>query len=780
MNKSKDVCAVLDTPISELLSDNEGLTLVQTAKLRAIFATVIAKKTLSYEDNLLIDTINTAAILHDIGKCCKIFQEDIQNPSRKQTKTKYLYNEVGWAFLTKHISSSDLILDCIYWGNGIVTNRNKKMGGYNNNNVLDTVSESDMQTMNYFLKEIQPIEYNGIQYKEHVKTDAPLFYSKSDIMGNAKKTFVRACVISANRLVSTLGINYLKEILDKTDIDEAGRHVEHMTKRRFYKDSLSFDNYDAQRLQIQTNIVESCDTTTIVNSPSGFGKTLIGLLWNLLRSNKKIIWVCPRNAVAESAYSIIIKELLSLGLQDKVSVELYYTNKTKKTNHVLPDIEFEEFNSDIIVTNIDNFLNPSINNKNSERLFFINNCDVVFDEYHELVKEEALFAGFVNIMNTRHRFTKSKTLLLSATPLKINGLWDNGIGLNTKILPSNDCHYPAAHKKQYEINTFVLDSIDTFNVKSDTSSVIVFNSIAKSQLIHHQIDSGILVHSDFTSYDKGKIFEKIYNKFDKQSSRSLTKQNVTGTHVIQASLDVSFANLYESVLSALSTLQRIGRCDRWGDYEGSSKINIYKIDDRSENKMKDILYTKSLSDKWFDFINQYNGKKLNLDKLYELYNEFNKTHATEIYKYIINCHDKSLQNFTNIYPKHYSGKLNSDNFRADSNKLRCNGNEIFFICKMDDSDKYSDIITEKNYTYFREYDEGKETLGRIKKAIKSIMVMKDDRFNYKYLMKETKNWDINLFREAAVDSDTPYIRFDVVYHSKFGVIRKSDLSKMSA
>jgi len=383
-------------------------------------------------------------------------------------------------------------------------------------------------------------------------------------------------------------------------------------------------------------------------------------------------------------------------------------------------------------------------------------------------------------MNTRNRFTNSRTILLSATPLRINNLWDNGINLRTKILPSDDSHYPAAHKKKYEIHTHELQSIETFKTKQKTSSVVVFNSIINSQLIHNQVGSGKLIHSNFCLSDKDKIFEDIYDKFDKNSSRFLSKDNITGTHVIQASLDISFLNLYESVLSPQSTTQRIGRCDRWGDYDKISKISIYKINDRSENKMKDILYTKSLSDKWFDFISKYNGREINLDKLYDVYNEFNKINSIEINKYIENCHDKSLQNFVKIFPKHLNGnKKNETNkkvMRAGANKLRSNGGEIFFICKVHNSEKYSDIISDNNRSNFNDYDEDGKTFGRMIKAMKSIRDKKDDRFDYTELINE--KWDINVLREAAKESDTPYIRFDVVYHPEYGVIKKTVLSQI--
>ena len=772
--------------INKLGSEQEGVSLLERSKLRSMFAMAIAKQTLSNPDKQIIRSIEISSLLLDIGKLCDQFQKELNSSKKEKKKIKFLYNEIGWAFLSKYLNgkNNEFVLDCIYWNNGITTNKNKKMCGYNNNNVLDTINEKDKSEMKKFLKEA--LSETSIEIiSNDVKQDAPTYYSKSDVIGNAKKTFIRSCIISADRLVSSLKPTKLAEILQTKDINSVSHLISNLTQRNYNNSAnlnnekqISFDNYNPSRLNIQKDIVESCDKTTIVNAPSGFGKCLVGLLWNILKSDKKMIWVCPRNAVAQAVYVNILNELKSLGIINELSVELYLTSERKKTN---VNYFVEEFNSDIIITNIDNFLSPSINMNNSERLFFINNCDVVFDEYHELVRDEALFAGFVNIMNVRNRFTNSRTILLSATPLKTNNLWDNGINLKTKILPNENAHYPSAHKKNYGLYTYSYDSIESFNTRQKISSVAVFNSISNSQIIHYQVNSGKLIHSKFSEKDKDEIFDFMYEEFGKDSSRFMSKENITATHVIQASLDISFQNLYESVLSPLSTLQRIGRCDRWGDYGNESKISIYKINDKGENKMKELLYTTNLSDKWFDYITKYDKKQINLDKLYEIYNEFHKINSTEINKYIENCHDKSLLSFVKIFPKHSSSIKSKENktFRAGSNKLRSSSNEIFSICKVHNSTKYSDIVSDKTYSNFRDFDEDGKTFGRMTKAMKSIRDMKDERYDYTDLIEDKDLWDINILRDAAKESITPYIRFDVVYLSGYGIIKKSILNQIN-
>jgi len=760
------------TSVNELIVNQNGTTLLEHSKLVSIVATEIAKQTLSSSEESIIENVRISALLHSIGKCCKVFQKDIKNPPKKERKVKFLYNEIGWAFITKYISSkSEFILDCIYWTNGI---NSKSVSVYNNNNILDTIDKDDKDVMLDFLKEIlQPT------YKYHpndIKSDSPIYYSGNakDIVTNAEKTFIRTCVTSADRLVSSLEINTFKELLYTQDISEINRLINNLTKRHFYNDpsfKLCFDEYDSKRLEIQKKIAENCEKTTIVNAPAGFGKSLLTVLWNLLYSSKKLIIVCPTNVISESTYLNTLKELQTLGIGDKVSIELYLTGKTKKTNRVNKE-NFIEFNSDIIVTNIDNFLSPSINSNNAERLFFINNCDVVFDEYHKLLCKEALFACFINIMNTRHRFTESRTLLVSATPVKINKLWENGL-TKTKILPDENSHYPAAHKGKYKRNTFIVECIDDIKIKSKSSSLVILNSIGNSQIIHNKINSAKLVHSKFSPSDKDIIFSHIYKFFDKNASRSLNKTNITATHVIQESLDISFANIHESVLSPNSSWQRMGKCNRFGDQSNIPEINTYKIlKSGGENKMKEILYTKDLSDEWFDYLSKYNGKTYDLDKWYTIYNEFNKINSKEIDKYSESCFEESMRYFSKIFPRHYSKVTNSDKkMKAGANKLRSIGSEIFFICKVHNSNKYSEMFSDSNRGNLFNYNENEKTPTRIVKTRKEIMKI-DDRFDY-----NIKQWNQSVIREEAKNSDTPYIRFDVVYNTEYGIIDKELLKE---
>jgi len=84
--------------------------------------------------------------------------------------------------------------------------------------------------------------------------------------------------------------------------------------------------------------------------------------------------------------------------------------------------------------------------------------------------------------------------------------------------------------------------------------------------------------------------------------------------------------------------------------------------------------------------------------------------------------------------------------RAGANKLRSNGEEIFFICKVHNSEKYSDIISDNNRSHFKDYDEDEKNSWQNNQSLKSIRNMKDERFDYTELIEE---WDLNIVKRSS-------------------------------
>lgn len=739
--------------MNKFISKSDNTPLDIHSKYAAVAALKILKDNTSeyhYNKNKLI--IKLASYLHDIGKCTEKFQAYLINGTVNDFD--FYHNQTGAAFLAKHLilnkSDKRKVLNLVYWHHGVLNTSTY-------DEIYSTLSQADIKNMFEYVKNILGESYLSLEpiYDEDFTTPSNYFKSGENASENIDIILLRSVVIGGDRLVS----KFKHEELNNKDIDlEINKSLS-----KSHTINLGSTVYDgSDRYEEQKKIVSLCENTTIINAPAGFGKTLIGILWGI-RNNKKIIWVCPRNMVAESVYESVNNELKSLNLLD-VSVELFLTGDIKKHNRNF-DLT-ESFTSDIIITNIDSFLFTTINNSKLNYLYLTNDVNVIFDEYHELVTNSGIMSLFIYLMKIRHNILNSKTLLLSATYLPINFLWDGE--RKTKILPEEYKHFNAAHNKNYVLN-IVNKPVINYN------SLTILNSISLSQEYKIKTKAKYLIHSKFEQKERDSQFNKLISLYGKNSERNKPKNWVIGTHIIQASLDISFSSLNESILSPESTMQRIGRCDRWGDYENICSINIFKSKEKSEIETIKHLYDEVLNNLWFDYISQFNGQVLNLNDLYHLYDNFSVENKIKIISFISKMYENSKKNMSNIYPVKYLKNKNINYYTTSANKLRCSDNDMFVIYQKNDG-TFTELFTHTLYNrnnISKEFNEPSNILLYMKKI---MLKMNDNRYDYSYLTnKKNKSQKDKItlddIREKAKKSNTPYIRFDCVYIPELGVVK---------
>ena len=748
--------------MKKILAKSSGILLIDHSTLVSRFAHAIASNALLEKDEKLLNAIRIAGLTHDIGKCTAAFQKKLnkfvvgEDEDNIEYKLPYRHNEVGWSFLSRNLEvdpyTLELVLDAVYWHHGI----SNPMGSYNDTNIQP--SPEDEERMLDFLKSVMPIE--NIVDKEYKPKKAPYFYTSqgdNPTEVNMYKSFVRMCIISADRLISA------NDKIDYTD-DEILETIEQSNTREKHITIYNHHYHGNDRFIKQQQIVEDTSRTTVIKGPAGFGKTLLGLLWSF-RSNKKVIWVLPRNGIAEVMYKVIIEELEAFKSKD-VSVELYLSGEVKKCNNPA----LKPFSSDIIVTNIDNFLSPTIKSRNASRLHAIIDCDVIFDEFHELSGPNPMFSCFCNIMRIRNMLTKSNTLLLSATPTVMSFLWDS-LGQKTLTLPDADSHYPAAHDSKYEL--IVGDHLKKSN---KSQSLILNNSISNAQ--YNKEPDNILIHSGFSDADKLLLYNQIVYHYGKDGVRSSDSPDVNSTPVIQASLDISLNHLFEDVLSPEATLQRIGRCDRWGDYTEQPTINITLNKNSSDNKAKEIFYSKNLTNLWYEYLQLFDGQFLTLNEFYKIYNSFNKTHEKVLKRLLIDQHCKSLEGLSGIYPEKYLSNPKTKIITAGGNKLRSSNKEIFVIYPLyEDNTKFSEPFSIQLYTnnFTDEFHEDNKAFKKIIQVMRSLRDCDDNRFDFNEMLNNPKI-TLDSIRQNSKKINTPYIAFNKVYHKSLGLISEVKLN----
>ena len=752
-----------------MIAKNNGLGLKEHSLIVKEYALKLLQKIVNnVSKERFIDIVKFSSLLHDIGKLTVNFQDFLEG-KRKTPGLKFRHNEIGWAFLSKYLSEDlmsiekrEMLLNIVYWHHGI-SNQIQK---HTDSEILESLDKKSIENMIQYLTDIVGEKYvnSEIDFIDSVKS--PLFYVNDKILSKHSHSLnlLRSIVVTADR--NSSDFQSLSEVDFEEEVDKYFRASE--------KTNITSSKFDgSKRYELQKSIVNQIEEgkTTLVKATAGFGKTLLGLLWGL-KTGQKQIWVVPRNAIAKSLYKSILEELENLNIT--TSVQLVLSGEIENSN--CP--ELKEYESNILVTNIDNFLAPNFKNNIMDSSALLFGARVIFDEYHELVSDAPLMSLFVDIMRARNLLTSCSTLLLSATPINCYNLWELG-KLNperdTVILPNKEEHYPAAHTKKYLIKVHK----QAVDVLPNTNSLCIKNTVKSAQAEKKRGSYDMLIHSNFTEEQKDEMFDRLLKNYGKRSNPDMNKPNIIGTHILQASFDISFGTLYENVLSPESTVQRIGRVGRWGELD-NCVINIIKdysdqANSRGENKIKSILYNRNLSDLWFEYIYNWNNKEITLDELYVIYNKFNNDNHESINKYILEEYRNSKNYLHTIYPIKSDIPANAkDNksFTAGSNKLRSVNNEIFYIVKHENGKDWVGHFSKQILKDIgEEFREDGNIYNRIIKTMKILRNNNDSRFKYNDIIDTDKyGGNIDKIRKMAKKSTTPYIVYDRYYSDELGIV----------
>lgn len=757
-------------------SDSKGTTLLLHLKAVEKIALMLSDK-LGVNDDMR-HIISKSALLHDIGKVCNVFSSYIncKTPTDEYKENKVYHNEISWAVLSLLLNddaNKDFILHAVYWHH---PRRHTKYERGTLSSIMETLSLDDkdkcVQFYNHLTGEKKSVSDLSIEEDDGI----PVYIGNNK--HQPKKFLSLFCLISADRYVSR---NNQQRIL--VDNDYCKQIIDEVSMSNIDKNYIIPESYDFERFKNQEGYAKDAllKNTNIIKMPAGGGKTLIGLLnWLNGGDNKKLLWVCPRNAIAESVYRSVIIELNNLNIN--ANVELYLSGKVINKNYNGQD---NDFKSDIVVTNIDNFLNPSVSNWVMDRMFPVLHNNVIFDEFHEFISKAPLFALFNQIMRVRHKHTNSKTLLLSATPSMLNGMWDSPNNL-TAILPSKGGHYKAAHTRP--INIKIVDNVN--NIKPESNAVLITNAIESSQKLTIKDNYSIIAHSQYMPEKKAKIVNEIYDLYGKDNrGMSLNKVSVISAPIIQAAMDISFKKMSEIVVSPESTIQRAGRLNRWGEYDESNFNMVLNNNgtgiNKNESSAIDLLYDKKLNNEWVNFIKENVGnRRTNLDDLYVLYNKFTNNNSSAISRYINSKNEQSMESLCKIYPKRYVDEevndLNDDHPSkpmSSKNSLRSDvdNESLFVIYKKYDTKEYTDVfsVNDSDDIDGNNFTVNETTLKKIIKTLSS-----DERFDYnKYSTFKNPKFNSKKLKDMAWNEKTPYIIFNKVYHEKLGVVKTELLNK---
>ena len=519
----------------------------------------------------------------------------------------------------------------------IVCEIDKKYRGVDSSLLLKSYSQNfDSETLiNY---EHTPLPF----YKEYPLSDNLKDY-QSKILTNAHNNEVRACLITADRWVSSLSARDLSSLIKNHNVSAFVE--EQLVNNVLVESSLishiqqCISNFpDSERSQKQTTVAtdlaDDIEHVKVLAGAAGCGKTKIALEWAGLRNAQQIIWVCPRVQICQGMFTEL-KASDNPYLQD-ATVEIF-TGEFKYTNSFEnPTPENDQLTADIVITTIDQLLSGIISHSKADRLLNYLGAHIIFDEFHEYITMPAFNLLFAELVTSRNQLHKgSNILLVSATPnyFYLEKFLNLDIDYDVVEMPSfNDKKYQFDFS-QYDENKED-ESNPLYQTQTQTQTTFTISNTAttaqKGFINNLAGENAILLHSKYKKSDKQQLFDSVFESF-KRDGTGMFDQLRSGP-IVQASLNISCDYMISEITTAENCLQRMGRLDRFGQNNG---VNLYTIvvpksiySNKGTGAVARFLSTSNslLSAKaWYQFLIEKtdNGSKtLTIADVYQLYKDF--------------------------------------------------------------------------------------------------------------------------------------------------------------
>ncbi|WP_322804596.1 CRISPR-associated endonuclease Cas3'' [Vibrio alfacsensis] len=514
-------------------------------------------------------------------------------------------------------------------------------------NVRELIKEFDRLGVEHYLTDISRADLLDLDLskrlpKFHEYNSYELEDFKNASRTNGMKTLIRSCLVSADRIISSLSTEELDNLVSQKNYKDyipsneprprlkAGIENCLMSFNERFPDSVRNLKQSEAVSNLRDGYVfnEEKKNVDILGGAAGVGKTKVALEY--LQDGKQLIWICPRVQVCESIYS----ELSNSEYLPDCDIEIL-TGSNKK--HSIPGCD-DEWTGDVVITTLDQVLNITTTHKRINALIHIMSCNVVVDEFHEFISIECLNLLFAELVHCLKESNTSKTLLVSATPhpLFCESILDIESSEIVKFDSFNTSTYTL---KQSEFDEEDYTDQNPLYAATPPNTIVISNTAITAQrsfLRNSDQENGFLFHAKYTMEDRSKYFKEVMESFGRNGSNRFDV--LRSSPVTQASLNITSKNMVTELTCAEYWLQRLGRCDRFGEFVSNVITTCFS---KSTKKFLGDMKMRVNAELWLETIASMN--EVTIKELYDAYYDFHKTHrdalAVELEEALITSKD---------------------------------------------------------------------------------------------------------------------------------------------
>lgn len=340
---------------------------------------------------------------------------------------------------------------------------------------------------------------------------------------------------------------------------------------------------------------------SILDMPTGSGKTLCSLKLALESGKKRIIYVIPYTSIIEQTANKFEKMF-----GDVLPVLQHHSNysydgnteEEKKTAEKLKRT-CENWDAPLIITTSVQFFQSIYHYKGSalRKLHNLRDSVIVFDEIHLI--PTGLLRPCLKAVGYITKYLNSEALFLSATMPDYSKLFDKFLpDVNYNKLVTDRTNFKYFKKCEYkDMGKTTLETIAE-NASRCKNALIVVNT-KKTAAELYSLVQGEKYHlsANMTPAHRSRVIEVVRKKL--KNGEHIT---VVSTSLVEAGVDLDFNTVFRQLSGLDSILQAGGRCNREGK-DAKGYVYVFDIDEtyrKGSDLAMRINKTKGLLEKYQD------------------------------------------------------------------------------------------------------------------------------------------------------------------------------------